>query len=149
MFIETTFNIHTVYLRKINNAARTFRMSRTEIIIILLKKMMHDAQNPQVFGKRVRYQNRIASENWHTFHARLRPDDYEYFLDLRKFLKMSVSCILANAVEKHLSKLKRINNTDNYLYRNYVLVKEMIDNIVCWKLLWGYPTNIRKAFSLP
>ena len=75
------------------------------------------------------------------FHLVVREDDYEYLLDLRKFLKMSVSLIIAYAVKKFLGKNKN-NITDNNRYKNYVLVKEMVDNIICWRLFWGYPPSI-------
>jgi hypothetical protein len=31
------------------------------------------------------------------------------------------------------------NNTDNYLYRNYILIKKIIDGVICWQTYWGYP----------
>ena len=74
----------------------------------------------------------------------MRADEYEYFLDLRKILKMSVSLIVAYAVEKFLDMLMKENNTDNNRYRNYIIAREVIDNIICWKLIWGFPRNLKK-----
>ena len=105
---------------------------------------MDDISDPGRMGKMVQYQNRRNPDAWHTFHLQVREDDYEYFLDLRKLLKMSVSLILAYAVEKFLDKLLKNNNTDNNRYCNYVIVKDVIDDIICWKFIWGFPPNLEK-----
>jgi hypothetical protein len=142
MFIETTLNIRNTSLEKIHRAAQLSGKTQTEVIVILIKQMMNDSRNQVRCGKRVQYQDRNENDVWHIFHLQLRPDDYEYFLDLRKLLKMSVSLILTRAVEKYIKKLMATKFTDNYQYKNYIIAREVIDNVICWKLIWGYPYNI-------
>jgi hypothetical protein len=146
--METTLNIHADILNKITATAQMRGISRSEIIIYLLKKAMDDVANPGRLGRLVQYQKRCLPNDWHAFHIKLNVDEYEYFLDLRKLLKMSVSLILAYAVKRYLSKLKNKNYTDNYQYKNYVIIRELIDNIICWKFFWGFPPNINKQLSL-
>jgi len=110
------------------------------MIIMLLKRVMDDIAGPARYGSLIIYQSRSAKECWHTFHITLREDDYEYLLDLRKLLKMSVSHILAYAVKKFLKK----NITDNNRYKNYVAIKSIRDGLVFWTLIWGYPPDIEK-----
>src|SRR4030043_2099750 len=143
MIIETTLNIQAMILTKINQAAQLSGTTRTFVIVTLMKKVMNETQNQVLCGARVRYQDRRKPDDWHTFHVQLKPDEYEYILDLRKLMKMSVSYILAYAVEKFIDELILKKDTDNYLYTNYVIVKDIIDDIICWKLIWGYPKNIR------
>ncbi len=57
---------------------------------------------------------------------------------------MSVSSILAYALQKYGNKLMNIKITDNYLYKNYMIIRELIDNIICWRLIWGYPPHVEK-----
>jgi hypothetical protein len=140
--METTLNIRTDITEKINIAARSRAISRSEMIVILIKKVMIDISDPGRMGRLVRYQERCRPEEWHTFHLQVREDDYEYFLDLRKLLKMSVSLILAYAVEKFLSRLLKTNSTDNNRFRNYIIIREIVDDIICWKFIWGFPPNI-------
>jgi hypothetical protein len=142
--METTLNIQTGVLVKIATAARSRSFSRSEMIAILLKKVMDDISNPGRMGRMVQYQGRSRPDEWHTFHFQVRPDDYEYFIDLRKLLKMSVSLILAYAVEKFLDKLEKNNTTDNNRYRNYIIAREIVEDIICWKFIWGFPHNIEK-----
>ncbi len=92
----------------------------------------------------IKYQDRCRSQKSHTFHVYLHDDDYEYWLDLKKLLKMSVSLILAFAVNKYLAKGARINRTDNYRFTNYTVAKEIIENKIIWKFIWGIPPNPRK-----
>ncbi len=139
--METTLNIHVDILNKISRAAQSYGTSRSELITTLIKKLMDDIIDPGCLGTMVRYQKRSDPDNWHAFHLQIRADDYEYFLDLRKLLKMSVSLILAYAVNKYLGKQKTYN-TDNYLYKHYAISKEIINNVICWKFIWGFPPDI-------
>ncbi len=142
MSIETTLNIEKILLEIITHAAEQKGISRIEFIILLLKMVMKDAQNHVRHGKRIEYQSRQNHGVWCTLHIQLRPNDYEYLLDLRKLLKMSVSHILAYAIDKYLDTLKKSRITDNYHYTNYMILKETIDGILCWKLFWGIPRNL-------
>lgn len=145
--METTLNIDKNILNKITRAAQLKRISRTELVILLMNKVMGETMNPFFFGRMVQYQEKREPGEWHTFHIILRPDEYEFFLDLRKLLKMSVSHILAFAVERYLSILIGEVITDNYLYKNYVMIRELINNIQSWKLIWGYPPNIKNHIT--
>ncbi|MBP7736067.1 MAG: hypothetical protein KA369_08870 [Spirochaetes bacterium] len=140
--METTLYIQNDIFQQITKAARIKEISRSAMISILLKKVMNETKNPDCLWKMVHYQQKRKPEEWHRFHFVMRPDDYEYFLDLRKLLKMSVSLILAYAVNKYLHKLLSKNITDNYRYQNYIIIKNNIDTIPSWTLVWGYPPNI-------
>ncbi len=144
--MNTTLNIHLPILKQIMKAAKLRRISPSEMIVILLKLAMEDISNPGRLGKMVRYQKRRNPKEWHVFHIKIREDVYEYWLDLRKLRKMSVSLILANAVRKFL-KSPETNFTDNYHFTNYAIIKEVIDNVIVWKLIWGVPLNLEKIFA--
>ncbi len=146
--METTLYINADILEKINYAARIRRTSRSDMIVMLLREVMNDMPDPAGAGKMVQYQKKGKAEDWYRFHVNLRMDEYEYFLDVRRLLKMSVSLILAYAVNKYLKQLMNTINTDNYQHKNYILAKTVIDNIVCWKLIWGFPPNLKKLITL-
>jgi hypothetical protein len=137
--METTLNMRLDISNMITSAALAKGISRSGIILILLKKVMDDISDPGRMGRMVQYQERRNKNEWVTFHLVLRVDEYEYLLDLKKLMKMSASLIVAYAVEKFLKKLMKKNNTDNNRYRNYLIVKEIIDNLICWKFIWGFP----------
>ncbi len=143
--METTLNIRVDILNKITRAALSSGISRSELITSLIKQVMNDISDPGCLGTMVRYQKRSDLSDWHLFHLQVRMDDYEYFLDLRKLLKMSVSLILAYAVKRYLGK-QIVLNTDNYCYKNYIIIKETINDIICWKFIWGFPPDLHKLF---
>jgi hypothetical protein len=142
--MKTTLNVHRDILKMITRIAVKQGVSRTDIIIKLLKSVMNDISGPCDFGCLVRYQKQGNPEDWHRFHIKLRIDEYEYFLDLRRLLKMSVSRILATAVKRYLGNDNKKYVCDNNQFKNYVIIKELFDNSICWKLVWGYPYNIEK-----
>ena len=150
--IATTLNIHVDVLTKINQIAAELRKSRKEIIILLFKRMMMDQRVLSRGFSTVRYQEDDEKENWHTFHIRFREDDNEFFVDLRKISKFSVSCLLAIAVKRYLGILiEDLKNriVDNYSsFKNYVLYREVVDGIISWHFYWGFPEKHLKTLRL-
>jgi hypothetical protein len=146
--METTLNIHAAILDKIIQIAKIKGLSRSEIISVLLTQIMGDIREPKPIGRLIRYQQRHRPEDWRTVHVTWRLDVYEYLQDLRRLLKLSISLMLADAVQKFFSKLLKQNKIDNYRYMNYVLIKETIDNIICWRHIWGFPPDLNKFLQL-
>ena len=145
--METTLNIRADILEQIARAAQANGVSLSEMIVLLIQKATADIANPGRIGSMVQYQGRRSSSEWRVFHVQVREDRYEYWLDLRKLLKMSVSLILAYAVKRFLGKPVDIISTDNYLYNNYIIIKEVIDSVIVWKFIWGFPPNLRKILN--
>ena len=145
--IETTLNIHIDTLGMINKISSVRKISRNKVIKSLLKKFMSKELNSFSFNKCVKYQDSDSKENWHKFHIILDTDEYEFFIDLRKFFKKSVSAIVAYAVKKYFKDMIKLNNTDKYLFKNYVIIKETINNVITWKIYWGYPEKMEKILN--
>ena len=149
--IATTLNIHISVLSKINYASQRLCKSRKKIIVMLLMKIMRDNCLFKQGFSTVKYQLDDIKCNWHCFHIRFREDENEYFVDLRKLTKYSVSCLLAMAVDRYLLKLMKHGrkSVDNNLYfTNYLLHREENDNIISWRLYWGFPTEHLKTLKL-
>ena len=92
-----------------------------------MQKLMSDSQKMLKSCSRVKYQERDVKENWHRLHVLMNEYEYEYYFDMRKFFKMSVSFILAYAVVKYLNEiinelLNRSISTDKYYFRNYIFI---------------------------
>ncbi|MDM7974273.1 MAG: hypothetical protein QUT27_14620 [candidate division Zixibacteria bacterium] len=145
--METTLNVHVDILKQISKLAALKGISQSKTIILLFKSVMNDMPDSARLGILVRYQNRHKPESWHTFHLTLKSDDYEYIHDLKKLLKMSVSLILSYAVEKYLPQILRMKKTDNYRFQNYIVIKEVIEDLISWRFIWGFPLHIENLFS--
>jgi hypothetical protein len=152
MKIETTLNMHKDIKERIESASKRLRKSRTYVIRIILGKMLEDNKKLKRLWSPLKYQKSDIPENWSVFHLTLRQDEYEYCLDLRKVFRMSLSAIVAYAVDKYLDKIintlskdKYTGKTDNYLYKNYIIGHELIDGVHTWRIYWGFTP--RKLFG--
>ena len=144
MIVETTVYIHKNTLAMLNRGAAVTGRARTFIIKFLMQRLMRDNHKMLQSHSRVKYQARADKEEWHRLHMVMNEYEYEYYLDMRKFFKMSVSYILAFAVRRYLDEvmnelIKGNIITDNYRYQNYIFIKKIIDDVICWQIYWGVP----------
>jgi len=136
MSVETTICIRDDILSRLDDLSGMTGKTRTEIIQSLFLKIMKDMGPWGVQGT-VKYQHRRKDTAWKRVHVRIEDDIYEYMLDLRKFMKMSVSFILAFAVRKYHDELVLKEYTDNNLISGYTLRHEMINGIKTFRIYWG------------
>lgn len=159
--LQTSINIHEDFMREISMAAKTMKTSRKAVIILLLSRLLHDIDRLLGGFTTVKYQPRDPEKRWHCFTVRFKPDEYEFWSDMRRLSKFSVSFLLAIAVKAYLNKtaLDEHPLVNNYFfYRNYLLRHEMVDGVRCWQFCWGIPKDrenpnfrsrlIRSAFRL-
>lgn len=147
MGIETTVCMSLANIERLGWASRVTGLSLAHIVRALLERMMLDKRVRTGLWGRVRYQARGADNNMCRLHVAFREDVYEYNLDMRKAYKMSVSLILAIAIERYLDSVVRElsgtgGSTDNYRFNSYVISKDIVDGVICWKSYWGFPTKI-------
>ncbi len=138
----TMLNIHNELYGQITKIALQHNKPRREIIVRLLMRVMGDHLKLMGGISAVKYQPDDDEQNWHPFHIALKPDEYEFFIDLRKVCKCSVSLLLAIAVRRYGHELTKSNEKiiDNYPYfQNYVLRRNVVDGIYCWHFYWGLP----------
>lgn len=140
--METTINIDAHVLARMEYAAGERDCSVSGMVSQLLKRLMMDMGDYNGLGMLVRYQGRRKRTEWRVLHVRFSADEYEYFIDLRKLLKMSVSFLVAYAVEKYLNVGVQLDDADKNRFRNYALVREEIDSVICWRLFWGHPHSL-------
>ncbi|MCP4138430.1 MAG: hypothetical protein GY754_46160 [bacterium] len=159
MIIQTTINFRVSVLEKVNDAAETLGISRSAVIIKLLKKVMNEKDFSARMAIAVQYQRLTPvfdpdldpdshdvpeEDSWHKFHISFQEDGYEMYLDLRKFRKMSVSLIVAYAVAKHLDSILGLPQedpvlTDNYRFKHYVISSSEMHGVISWQIFWGLP----------
>jgi hypothetical protein len=142
--MDTTLNVHTDILERIADAALIKGVNRKEIIVLLLNMIMDEIPRAVTMGRLVQYQKRRPRTEWRRVHVRFEVDEYEYFLDLRKLMKSSLSRVLAIAVERYIDTLCKNKSVDNNRHTNYLIINEEIDSISCWRLIWGYPPSITR-----
>jgi len=146
MTIDTTINITTNALFKLDFLARAHGKSRSAVIAALMQHAMKESHKYTRHNQRIQYQNRHERNDWILLHIYIHSREYEFFIDMRKLFKRSVSLILSIAIDKY-SKLLLNCHTDNYSYHHYILIQEHIDDdAICWRIYWGLPRDETHLF---
>ena len=142
--MDTTLNIHADISRKIAGTMLSMGIRRSELVVLLLHRIMDETGHSVRMGRLVQYQKRRPKHEWRRIHVFVEADEYECFLDMRKLMKLSLSHILAIAVDKYLDEIVREKYSDNNRYKNYIIINEEIDAIPCWRLIWGNPPTLAR-----
>jgi hypothetical protein len=142
--IETTVRLGRETVARIALACEGRGVTRSCLVSALVRYASGKMRPLPEGWVRVKYQGRRMKEEWRCQHLVLRPDEYEFFGDMRKVMRLSVSCIVAYAVEHYLDEMLAISgeDTDNYRYRNYIIARFMAGDVVCWAHCWGIPPEI-------
>ncbi len=151
--IVTTINIKSEILGKITKASSKMNISMNRIINLLIIRLVHNKSLKLKMFTSVKYQETGGNIIWHKLHVSLTTDIYEKALDLRKVLKMSVSLIIAKAVEKYLQEIIndffQTGKTDNY-FQNYVFIPNFHKGTLYFTIFWAYPSDkILKRYIEP
>ena len=146
MKIQTSINVLTEIMEKIEYAAYITGRSRNEMIILLIMEAIKKKDTSIRYGRSVQYQENAPKESWERPHVYLTEYEREYFLDVRKFLKMSVSYLLALAVREYLNDILKkltepesLKDWDNYLYNGYAFAYGVCKSSLHLGVYWGKP----------
>jgi hypothetical protein len=149
--IATSINMQIDTFTLLSRAAVQLNTSRRAIIVRLLMRIMHNISRHQGGFTSVRYQPGNSEKRWHCFSIRFKPDENEFFMDLRKLCKCSVSLLVAIAVEKYLDEMirnKKRTVYNNIMFENYLLSRTAVDGIISWQIHWGTPKSAINGIKL-
>ena len=144
MIIDTTINIDRELLERLDCAVSVSGIPREKIISCLMRRIGAGEKRRIMPWCQVKYQARRKKARWAKLHVVLRGDEYEYFSDLKKVFKLSVSHIIARAIDQYLDEIVELLNcgTDNYHYHNYIFSVTRVDDVVCLVFYWGIPRKL-------
>ena len=141
MVIDTTVYMRNDIAEWISDMAERAGVSRNAMISALLRGFAEKRHAGVKAWSRVRYQDRAPDGQWTRVHVRLKGDEYEYFIDLRKVFKLSVSYVIAIAVKEY-GRSVHVMNVDNYRYHNYAMIHFQEGYVHCWLFCWGIPPKL-------
>lgn len=154
MKIETTCMMHEEAIGLLKEAEQITGKKRIELVILAMRKMLGNHAAYIRKYNRVEYQKRFDNETGerivkHRVKVRILEREYDYFQDMRKFFRRSISLIMAIAIKEYLhviiDELLTGNNidTNNYTYENYALIEKCIKNITTFHIWWGIPPKLK------
>ncbi len=139
MIIDTTVNISKKNRKIIDKISNDFKISKNEVIIYLIQQYLNTINNdPKIFS-RVSYQPRDSFAEWKAIHVYFSPGFYEKCSDLRKIFKLSLSYIIAIAINQYSSNNQQ-NRLDNYPVQYFFFYKNN-QNCSTISIIWGIPSQ--------
>lgn len=146
MIIDTTINCDIEIVQLLEAAVMESGKSRSALISLLLRRVMKEFRILVRDNRRVQYQKRNSSSKRKKVHMTVQNRDYEFFIDMRKMFKWSVSALVAYGVRKHLTVLlldlkedTYDEYDDNYPFNCYFLINDILDGAISWRIYWGKP----------
>ncbi|MCP4137576.1 MAG: hypothetical protein GY754_41800 [bacterium] len=150
--VYTTFNITLENFELLQSSAKTMGIARSRLVELLIQKVMEkDPFDYKMFGT-VKYQLSpledepavSGAEPWYHCHVVFDSSVYENCLDLRKVHKLSVSAIIAFAINNYLDDLLLSKDpkgdVDKYPH-NYIFSEGKYDGIKTFVMFWGVPNQ--------
>jgi hypothetical protein len=146
--ITTTINMSPVTRSAVADLARRLEVCQRDVVIALLMRLMRDVDRRLGGFTGVRCQPGLDEGEWHPFCICFKPDEYEFYTDLRKLCKLSVSYLVAIAAQEYMCELLGKNDKSifNYIgFRNCALSTRQVEGIICWQYYWGKPPPAEKS----
>ncbi len=142
MKIDTTLNVKTEVLERIDSVASRFSITRSRVVSLLCKQLLSRHRTDKNRFSRVKYQKRDKNASWKRPHVVMDYDLYEKCIDLRKLNKMSVSYLVTVAVtlflDELIDRLRRGDGEDADL-RHYIFVGSRKGNVFSYTVFWDFP----------
>lgn len=153
MNFETTTCISNENYALLQRYSMKYNMSMTTIIILLMRYAAEYDKAPLKADCKITYRAKEGNSAWKRMHIYLKPNEYEFILDVKKIWKMSVAKVIEFCIDNVLfeleAKVLKKNKTDNYLYNNYHFECGEEDGIKYCLIYWGMPIKILEKFIIP
>ena len=142
---HTTLNLELSTYIELKSLAEAKNISVTHVIIALMKLLSEEVKHRKMPERLVEYQKLSEGEEWYTCHVFWSFQEYQHFVDMRNFLKMSVSFLVAEALRKYghqlLNTLPEELWDDKNLFPHYSLVKKTVSGTQFFMIGWGKVTK--------
>ncbi len=144
IIVETTVNIDRETFRKLTDAANKRGLSRSRLIAMLLEHLVWTEKIPRRPRGTVQHQDARPKEDWKKLHVVLPNYVHDFFDDVRKLWKMSVSYLVVQVVEKFLEQLdENLIKTfaDKYWHGGHTIVHFIQNGLQFMLCCWGIPAH--------
>lgn len=148
--IHTTVNLGLHQAVLLNESAVRLGVTRSRLVVLLMRKVLLHWKRMKRNFSTVKYQKSGTAQEWKTVHVFLRKEDYEIFIDMRKFFKWSVSALVAMAIKEYLHEILEGDRQhfqvecDNYKINNYECTGKLDNNKICWHIIWELDEKFAK-----
>lgn len=143
MAIRTTLNLDVKTSELLDHCAHKLGISRSNLVIILSRRLMAQSNKRSISAHATRYQRRNPKEQWKTVHIRLMDTEYSFLVEMRCFYRFSVSFLICKELWDFVNIQNNIDNkkfirhfVDKKIqYGHKIVVTNNISSII-WHLHW-------------
>ena len=144
---HTTLNLELSTYEELKTLADLKDISVSRVIVALMKFLSKEVEHRKMPERLVEYQKLSKGEEWFTCHVYLSFSEHQHFVDMRNFLKMSVSFLVSYAVRKYGTLILDFSPEefwdDKNLLPHYSFGKKTVSGqqyfIICWGKTAKYP----------
>lgn len=145
--IETTYVMERDVWEALEDAMEKTGLGRSELLVPVMKMALQDHDEHLEAEGSIAYQERSEGTK-RRVHVKLGAMEYEFFQDMRKFFRKSISFMIAICIRRYLhiviqnilNRLIAIHE-NNYPKYRYKIFKKCIENNVFWLIYWGLPPD--------
>ena len=142
--IHTTINIHPeLYDQLFTECMDKAEVTETELVAIIMKLVSQEMSQRERPKRAVEYQKGPEDKKWKIVHLYLTEDEYDHFVDMRNFFKMSVAHMVALGLKKYFHQILSQQWDDKTLFPGYGFVQKTVSGVqyfaICWGKLTKYP----------
>jgi hypothetical protein len=154
MMIRTTHVMRLDVFAALLDASLKTKVDMCTILVRIMQMLFRDySKYVNLYGQ-LKYQKRTPKGTKKRVHIHMSECTYDYFQDMRKVFRKSISFMFAIAVEEYLDQVIEEllrqdcdKNEGNYPLKNYAILEKRIENITCWLICWGIPEDITRLYD--
>ncbi len=147
--IKTTYVMKHDVREALDRAMVRTGLGRDELLVLAVEKTLQNHTEHEEEEGSIVYQERSPVGTKSRGHVKLGKMEYEFFQDMRKFFKKSISFIIAISIVRYLDVVvqniingKKCEKKDNYPEYKYTILKKCIETDVFWLIYWGLPPEV-------
>ncbi len=159
MFIYTTYVMCDDVITLLDEAEEKTKCPREELLVLAMRMMLKDCELYHREDGRIEYQKRVDKETGekitkHRVKMKVNVREYDYYQDMRRIFRRSISHAMAIAVRTYLAtiveaivnKVADVVLADTYPFENYAISIDCISYAPTFRIWWGLPADLDLLF---
>ena len=136
--IHTTINIHPelyeeLFLKTMNH----LEISESDLVAIVMKLVSREMPQRERPKRAVEYQKGNEKKEWKIVHLYLSENEYDHFVDMRIFFKMSVAHLFCYGLKKYANQICSRKWDDKTLFPGYSFAQKTVSGLQFFMICWG------------
>jgi hypothetical protein len=146
MILETTVNFEAERLENLKLKCEEKGVAVSLVIKMAVKMFLDSMKKDEYKWSTVKYQK--ESLRWKKFHIKLKPYEYDTYMDAKKITRFSFSLIVAIAIDNFSEIILNNEDVESYPLWGYGKYCIVDDNCTYYVFSWGISRNSVKI-TLP